>query len=70
MKTKSGKTYVGVIKYPKGDPENPASKEEVIDKFRYTSGYTIGSEKTNKIIELVENFEKLPNIFELVQNLY
>lgn len=70
VKTKSGKTYVGVIKYPKGDPENPATKEEVIEKFRYTSGYTIGSEKTNKVIELVEKFEELPNIYELVANLY
>lgn len=70
VKTKTGKTYVGEIKYPKGDPENPATKEEVIEKFRFTSGYSIGTDKTNKIIELLDKFEDLPNMDELISCLY
>jgi 2-methylcitrate dehydratase PrpD len=70
VKTKNGKTYVGEIQYPKGDPENPATKEEIIQKFRYTSGYSIGTDKTNKVIELVDKLEDLDNIGELVKHLY
>lgn len=70
VKTKSGKTYVGEVQYPKGDPENPATKEEVVEKFRFTSGYTIGTDKTNKIIELVDRFEELPDMYELISCMY
>jgi len=70
VKTKSGKTYVGEIQFPKGDPENPATKDEVIEKFRFTSGYTIGTDKIDKIIELVDKFEELKDIEELVACLY
>ena len=70
VKTKSGKTYIGEIQFPKGDPENPATKEEVIEKFRFTSGYTIGTVKTNRIIELVDKFAELPNIYELISCLF
>jgi 2-methylcitrate dehydratase PrpD len=70
VKTKSGKTYVGEVKYPKGDPENPATKEEVNEKFRFNAAFTIGSDKAEKVIELVDKFETLPNINELMANLY
>lgn len=70
VKTKSGKTYVGEIKYPKGDPENPATKEEVIEKFRFNAGQTVSADKVEKIIKLVDQFEELPDIYELLTCLY
>ena len=62
-----GTKYVGEVEYPKGDPENPATREEVIEKFMINATTTIGSVKAKRIIELVENFEKLPNLNELME---
>ena len=61
-----GSKYVGEVEYPKGDPEYPATKEEVVGKFLDNAANTIGSVKANRIIELVEDFDKLPNLDELM----
>lgn len=65
-----GKQYVGYVEYPKGDPEYPATKEEVVEKFRNNAANTIGSVKAERIIELVDKFEELPDIYELVDCLH
>jgi len=61
-----GTEYVGEVEYPKGDPENPASREELIDKFMINATTTIGVVKAKRIIELVDQFEKLENLDELM----
>ena len=65
-----GTKYVGYVEFPKGDPEYPATKEEVIEKFFNNAANTIGSVKAKKILELVENIEKLDNIKELTDCLH
>lgn len=65
-----GSSYVGEVAYPKGDPEYPATKEEVIEKFRNNAANTIGSVKAQRIIELVEKIETLDNLDELIACLY
>ena len=62
-----GSKYVGEVEFPKGDPEYPATKEEIIEKFLNNAANTVGSIKANRIIELVDNFEKLPNLDELME---
>ena len=65
-----GSTYVGEVQYPKGDPEYPATKEEVVEKFRINAANTIGSVKAERIIELVDQIETLDSIDELISCLY
>jgi 2-methylcitrate dehydratase PrpD len=65
-----GKQYVGYVEYPKGDPEYPATKEEVVEKYFNNAANTIGSVKAKRLYELVENIEKLDNINELMACLY
>jgi 2-methylcitrate dehydratase PrpD len=62
-----GSKYVSEVEYPKGDPEYPATKEEVIEKFRANAANTIGSVKAQRIIELVDKFETLENLDELME---
>ncbi len=62
-----GSTYVGEVEYPKGDPEYPATREEVVEKFRNNAANTIGSVKAERIIKLVDKFETLPNLDELFE---
>ena len=61
-----GTKYVGEVEYPKGDPENPATKEEVIEKFLINATVTVDNATANRIIELVDNFERLENLNELM----
>ncbi len=70
VKTKDGKTFVGEVAYPKGDPEYPATKEEVTEKFMANASNTIGSVKAKKICELVDNIENLENIDKLISCMY
>jgi 2-methylcitrate dehydratase PrpD len=70
VKTKDGKTYIGEVAYPKGDPEYPATKEEVEEKFFANAANTIGSVKAKRVAALVDKIETLRNIDELVANLY
>jgi 2-methylcitrate dehydratase PrpD len=60
-----GSTYVGEVEYPKGDPEYPATKEEVVEKFRANAANTIGSVKAERLLRLVDDFENLENLNEL-----
>lgn len=65
-----GSVYVGEVAYPKGDPEYPATKEEVVEKFRQNAANTISAEKAEKIIELVDRIETLDTIDEIIANMY
>jgi len=67
VRTKDGKTYTGEVKYPKGDPENPATKEEVLEKFYANAANTIGSVNANKIVEMVDMFEEIEDISKLME---
>lgn len=65
-----GTVYVGEVEYPKGDPEYPATKEEVVAKFRANAATTLCEAKIDRIIELVDRFEELENLDELISLLH
>lgn len=65
-----GSKYVGEVEYPKGDPEYPASKEEVMEKFFANATLTIGSVKAKKVVEMVDHIEDVEDIRELIKLLY
>ena len=56
--TKDGKSYSTRIDYPKGDPENPLTWDELIDKFRNLISPVLGEARQNEIIERVRSLEK------------
>jgi len=60
--TKDGKRYCTKIEYPKGDPENPLSWEELIKKFHDLSGRLMTKERRLKIVGQVKDLEKIQNI--------
>ncbi len=55
--TKDGKTYSTRIDYPKGDPENSLTWDELIDKFRNLVSPVFFEVKQNEIIERVKSLE-------------
>ena len=56
--TKDGKTYSIRIDFPKGDPENPLTWDELIDKFRNLIAPVFFEARQNEIIERVRSLDK------------
>lgn len=61
----NGRTYEAHVDYPKGDPENPTTKEEMLDKFNSLTEKFFDRKKRQKIIATVNRLEKLSNIEKL-----
>jgi 2-methylcitrate dehydratase PrpD len=60
-----GRIFKAHVDFPKGDPENPASQEEIIAKFHLLTEKFIDQKRREKIIITVDHLEKVPNIVEL-----
>jgi 2-methylcitrate dehydratase PrpD len=60
-----GTVHTSHVDYPKGDPENPVSWEEAVEKFRFMAGHHVGRIEQDRLIELCANLEKLPDMSEL-----
>ncbi|MEM3112729.1 MAG: MmgE/PrpD family protein [Candidatus Anstonellales archaeon] len=60
--TNDGKRYFAKIEYPRGDPENPLSWEEIIEKFHDLSGRFWGKKRRTKIIAEVRYLEKIQDM--------
>ena len=56
--TQSGQKYSAEIEYPKGDPENPLTWEELIQKFKNLVSPVYSEDKQKKIIERVRALEE------------
>lgn len=65
-----GSVYVGEVEYPKGDPEYPATREEVMEKFFANATTTISMEQAKKVAETVYDIENLEDIRDLIKLLY
>ena len=57
-----GNVLTSHVDYPKGDPENPASLQEIKDKFHSLTADYIEEEKRNQVINMIEDLENVGNI--------
>lgn len=62
-----GATFHGEMHYPKGDPNNPLSDDELRAKFRANAAGFAGD--TDALLETVENLARLPNLSALTSRL-
>jgi 2-methylcitrate dehydratase PrpD len=60
--TKDGKRYFIKIEYPKGDPENPLTWEEMIEKFHSLSNGSLTKGRRIKIVDQVRGLEKIQDL--------
>ena len=64
--TEDEKTYAREVRYPKGDPENPLSWDEILRKFnRCMTGSRIQPEDRNRLTGHIRNLENTEDIKEL-----
>jgi 2-methylcitrate dehydratase PrpD len=59
---KDGRVLTSHVDYPKGDPENPVSFDEIEVKFNQLTERYIDSDKRKKFIETVKNLEQVGDI--------
>ena len=59
---KDGRVYKSHVDYPKGDPENPATLPEIIEKFHSLTEKHVEEEKRVRIIAKTERLEDMDNI--------
>ncbi|MBU2053607.1 MAG: MmgE/PrpD family protein [Proteobacteria bacterium] len=64
---KDGRRLAAANEYPKGDPENPLSEREVIEKFKGLTGEMLSPARAEAIIERVLGLESMGNVNELLK---
>jgi 2-methylcitrate dehydratase PrpD len=60
--TEDQKRYSTSVKYPRGDPENPLSWEEMIERFHELTGRIIKKEQRLKIVAAVEKLDGIKDM--------
>lgn len=66
---KNGDTHSASVDYPKGDPREPMTDQELGDKFRALADGVLISERQSEVIDRIRNFEKERNLQEFMQDL-
>jgi 2-methylcitrate dehydratase PrpD len=69
IKLKNGKQLQSRVDFPKGDPMNPVTMEEVTEKFRHIAIPVLGRTRAEELIEMVLNLEACPDSRKLVRKL-
>jgi 2-methylcitrate dehydratase PrpD len=69
IKTKTDQEYLVKIDYPKGDPENPLSQDELIQKFKGLTAPVYSKDRMNKIIDKIKTLERTDSLKALSEQL-
>jgi 2-methylcitrate dehydratase PrpD len=64
--TRDGKTYHARLDFPKGDPENPLSWDELIEKFHCLTAGVFPEEKRQRIVADVRSLERAENVARIM----
>ncbi len=66
LQTKDGRTFSVRIEYPKGDPENPLTWDELIGKFKGLTEPVFSKDHADKIVANVRGLEGIDDISSFV----
>jgi 2-methylcitrate dehydratase PrpD len=66
IKTLDGKEYATFVGYPKGDPHNPLSDEELENKFRSLAAGILPKEKIESLLKTLWSLEKVRDIGQVI----
>lgn len=66
----AGTTFAGRTDYPQGDPENPVTHEQLVDKFRGLAQFKFSLSGAENIINAVNELEKVTNLSEMLQKAF
>jgi len=60
--TRGGQVYTAKIEYPKGDPENPLTWQELIEKFSDLTAPVYAADKQKEIVDRVRSLDSEQNM--------
>jgi len=66
IETASGKCYKTRVTRPKGDPQNPMSDKELVDKFKRLAARSISLDTAKRVIQEVEILERHSSIASVI----
>jgi len=66
--TVTGERVTNRVDYPKGDPENFLSWEELVEKFCQLSNRLLSDKKRRMVIEEVKNLEKAKEVGKILRH--
>ncbi|MCK5515537.1 MAG: MmgE/PrpD family protein [Desulfobulbaceae bacterium] len=67
--TKDAQIHFAQVEYPKGDPENPLSWDEIIQKHTLLTAPVFSEDKCTAIVSSVRNLEKMKDVVNLMEDL-
>ena len=70
VEARDGRRYQAMLRYPKGDPENPLTKTELEEKFQRLlqfSGDNKLLERSDQLMAMIWHLEKLKKVREITQ---
>ncbi len=70
IRMENGKTHTTHIDYPKGDPENPMTDDELVVKFKRLSSPVLGDKKTNQVVKRALSLEEESDVARLIRLLH
>jgi 2-methylcitrate dehydratase PrpD len=62
---KDGKTFQAQVDFPKGDPENPATIEEIVDKFNLLTEKFYDRDRRERVVDKILKIDTIDNIAEV-----
>jgi len=65
--TRDGKQLEAFVQFAKGEPENPLSRGELVEKFRRLASCVLGNEQADRLLRATEDLEELRHIGELIR---
>ena len=65
VRTSNGRTMRSELTYPKGDPENPVTWDEMRTKFNLLSAPVISSQRQKEIISAIDSLEQMDDVRQL-----
>jgi 2-methylcitrate dehydratase PrpD len=66
---RDGREFTETAGYPKGSPRNPAARAEIEEKFIRLASPVSGEDEARRIVDIVNDLEKLNNVIDLVDHL-
>ncbi len=67
VSTKDGRILSKKVEYPKGDPQNPFSQEEVSEKFLSLTRGILPMEKSSSMLSRILRLEEVERVDHLLQ---
>ena len=67
IRLKSGKEFSKKIIWPKGDPLNPISDDELFNKFINNTKKFLSKKDIDRVLNIIMNIEKIESLSELYQ---